>query len=292
MEKCLKTVLYNSNNCLQEKDPLLCLDDLNHDSLLSIWMKYYGSDPRIALGRYSPLEKEIMRLGGVHTIATRRLLAQKHKEEEKMLKELRQKSPDYLKAMEYKKEHPLLNTGKKSLEKAWTARIIIPREELKVPAREEKTINKHIERMKLGRGLQDWSHPKQFQSSSFLPAVTPDSKPASQERDEEKETSKTNKTEIKMKVIFKADEPKKTIISNPNDRQTFDVRTKLERNIAGHTNRTRFLPTDFPGDLLFLNQNYKSTRIHLKPKMKSFLLNKEGRWKNCLQYPFEDSPHS
>ncbi|XP_036591127.1 uncharacterized protein C10orf120 homolog [Trichosurus vulpecula] len=292
MKKCLNPLLCNSNNCIQEKDPLLSLDDLNHDSLLSIWTKYYGSDPRIALGRYSPLEKEIMRLGGVHTIATRRLLAQKQREEEKMLKELRQKSPDYQKAMAYKREHPLLNTGKKSMEKAWTARIIIPREELKVPAREEKTINKHIERMKLGRELQDWAHFKQSQSSSFLPAVTPDSKPASQGREEEEETSKANKTEIKMKVIFKADEPKKTIISNPNDRETFDVRKKLDRKIAGHTNRTRFLPTDFPGDLLFLSQNYKSTRIHLSHNMKLFLLNKEGRWKNCLQYPFEYSPHS
>ncbi|XP_020819826.1 uncharacterized protein C10orf120 homolog [Phascolarctos cinereus] len=285
MKKYIKPMLYNSKNCIQDKDPLLCLDDLNHESLLSIWMKYYGSDPRIALGRYSPLEKEIMRLGGVHTIATRRLLAQKEREEEKMLKELRQKSPDYQKAMEYKKEHPLLNTGKKSMEKTWTARIIIPREELKVPTREKKTINKHIERMELGRGLQDWAHYKQFQSSSFLPAVTPDSKPANQERDEDEETSKANKTEIKMNVIFKADEPKKTIISNPNDRQTFDVRTKLERNLAGHTNRTRFLPTDFPGDLLFLNQNYKSTRIHLSHNMKLFLSNKEGHWKSCFQYP-------
>ncbi|XP_072480871.1 uncharacterized protein C10orf120 homolog [Notamacropus eugenii] len=292
MEKHLNSVLNNSNNCDQEKDPLLCLDDLNHSSLLSIWMKYYGSDPRIALGRYSPLEKEIMRLGGVHTIATRRFLAQKQREEEKMLKELRQKSPDYQKAMEYKKEHPLLNTGKKSLEKVWTARIIIPREELKVPPREEKTIHKHVERMKLGRELQDWAHSKQSQSNSFLPAVTPDSKTASQVRDEEEERSKANKTEIKMNVIFKADEPKGTIKSYPNDRQPFNVRTKLERKIAGHTNRTRFLPTDFPGDLLFLNQNYKSTRIHLNHNMKLFLSNKEGRWKNSLQNPFEDCPHS
>ncbi|XP_027695580.1 uncharacterized protein C10orf120 homolog [Vombatus ursinus] len=292
MNKYLKPMLYNSKNCIQDKDPLLCLDDLNQESLLRIWIKYYGSDPRIALGRYSPLEKEIMRLGGVHTTATRRLLAQKEREEEKMLKELRQKSADFQKAMAHRKGYPLLDTGGKSVEKTWTARVIIPREDHQVPARERKTINQHIERMKLGRGLQDWAHGKQFQSSSFLPAVTPDSKPADQERDDGEEASKANKTEIKMKVIFKADEPKKTIISNPNDRQTFDIKTKLERKVAGHTNRTRFLPTDFPGDLLFLNQNYKSTRIHLSHNMKLFLSSKEGHWKNCLQYPLEDSPLS
>ncbi|XP_051837556.1 uncharacterized protein C10orf120 homolog [Antechinus flavipes] len=288
--------LYNPNDCIQEKDPLLCTDDLNQDAISSIWMKYYGSDPRIALGKHSPLEKEIMRLGGVHTIATRRLLAQKQKEEEKTLRNLRQKSLDYQKALEYKKEHPLLNTGKKSMEKIWTAKIIISREDLKVPTRERKTINKHIERMKLGRRLQEGTHSKEEETNSFLPAVIPDFK-LSQKRDYYEENPKTNKTEIKMEVTFKADEPKRTIIrkandSGPNDRQTFDLRTKTERKIAGHTNRTRMLPTDFPGDMLFLSQNYKSTRIHLTPSMKTLLLNKEGQWKNSLQYPFEESSHS
>ncbi|XP_074141067.1 uncharacterized protein C10orf120 homolog [Sminthopsis crassicaudata] len=288
---------YNPNDCTHEKDPLLCIDDLNQDAISSIWMKYYGGDPRIALGKHSPLEKEIMRLGGVHTIATRRLLAQKQKEEEKLLKKLRQKSPDYQKALEYKKEHPLLNTGKKSMEKTWTAKIIISREDLKVPSRERKTINKHIERMKLGRRLQEGTHSKEAQTNSFLPAVTPDFNSASQKRDDYAESSKTNKTEIKMEVTFKADEPKRTIVrkpndNGPNDRQTLDIRTKAERKIAGHTNRTRMLHTDFPGDLLFLSQNYKATRIHINPSMKTLLLNKEGQWKNSLQYPFEDSSHS
>ncbi|XP_074089546.1 uncharacterized protein C10orf120 homolog [Macrotis lagotis] len=281
----------NEKSFNQERDPLLCMDDLNYVSLLSIRRKHCASDPRIALGRYSPLEKEIMHLGGVHTIATRRLLVQKQREEEKMLKELKENSLDYQKAMEYEKEHPLLNTGKKSMEKTWTARIFIPREELKVPPREKKTINKHIERMKLAREMQDLFYSKHSQSGSFLPAVAPDSKSASQERvKEEEKTSKANKTEIKMEVIFKADEPQKTIISNPNDRQPFDIRAKLERKIAGHTNRTRFLPMDFPGDMLFLSQNYKSTRIYINPSMKINLWNKVGQWKNCLQYPFEDYP--
>ncbi|XP_007478923.1 uncharacterized protein C10orf120 homolog [Monodelphis domestica] len=276
-----------------KKDPLLSADDLNLESLLSIWMKYYGGDPRIALGKYSPLEKEILRLGGVHTVATRRLLAQKQKEEEKMLKELRQKSPDYKKAMEYKEVYSLLNTGKKNMEKTWTARIIVPREELQVPSREKTTINKHIERMKLARGLKDWEYTDQFHRGSFLPAVGPDSKAACQERDADDEaSSKDNKTKIKMNVIFKEDERIKPFTTKPNETKTFDLKKKLERKITGHTNRIRFLPFEFPGDLLLLSQNYKSTRIHLNDNMKLLLSNKEGHWKNCLQIATEDSPYS
>ncbi|XP_044518547.1 uncharacterized protein C10orf120 homolog [Gracilinanus agilis] len=290
MKKHLKSVA-NEVSC-SIKDPLLSTDDLNLESLLSIWMKYYGGDPRIALGKYSPLEKEILRLGGVHTVATRRLLAQKQKEEEKMLKELRQKSPDYKRAMEYNNVYALLNTGKKNMEKAWTARIIVPREELQVPSREKTNINKHIERMKMARGPKDWEYTEQCHHGSFLPAVAPDSKAASQERDDDEASSKANKIKIKMNVTFKEDERIKPLIIKPNEMKTFDLKKKQERKIAGHTNRIRFLPFEFPGDMLLLSQNYKSTRIHLNDNMKSLLSNKEGHWKNCLQIASEDSPLS
>uniref|UniRef100_A0A8D0LLQ5 Chromosome 14 C10orf120 homolog n=1 Tax=Sus scrofa TaxID=9823 RepID=A0A8D0LLQ5_PIG len=130
--------MFSISDSFQDKGSLCCRGHLCPPSPLGIWTKFYKSDPRIALGKYSPLEKEILRLGGVHTIAARRFLTYKQEEERKMVKELQLLSSDYKRAVEYKKQHSL-PCG--PLEKIWTAKVVVPPEEFQMPQRERLNIN-------------------------------------------------------------------------------------------------------------------------------------------------------
>ncbi|XP_003816362.1 uncharacterized protein C10orf120 homolog [Pan paniscus] len=296
--------IFNTNYSFQDQAPMCCQEDLSSASPLRIWSKFYRSDPRIALGKYSPLEKEILRLGGIHTIAARRLLAYKQEEECRMLKELQLLSPDYKRAMEYKKKHSSPCAVCVPLEKIWTAKVIAPLEAFKMPQREQVNVSKHIERMRLARALgnhQPLPYIERFTRSSFLSEVglgpmaknkarqkednydTHNCDDANQDKKEEAEGKNTKRREIKMNVVFKSKEPKKCLTYHGNDRKSFLPTKKPERSIAGLTNRNLFCISEFPGDLMLMNQDFISRRDHFSDLVKTYSLEEESIWKECMR---------
>ncbi|XP_047558275.1 uncharacterized protein C10orf120 homolog [Lutra lutra] len=288
------------NDSFRDKDSLCCQPGLCSASPLEIWTKFYKSDPRIALGKYSPLEKEILRLGGVHTIAAKRLLTHKQEEEWKMLKELRSLSSDYKRAMEYRTQHSPPCATCRRLEKIWTAKVIVPPEELRMPQREKLTIIKHVERMQLARALRNrqlWAYIERFRGSAFLPGggLTPKAKDktrededdgdadfccdAKQEERGDAENTAPKRQEINMSVIFKSEEPKKGFSHHPSDRKPFFPTRKAERSITGLTNRNLLHVAEFPGDLMLMNQDFISRgALHTEATKASFL-GGESIWK-------------
>ncbi|XP_038204702.1 uncharacterized protein C10orf120 homolog [Arvicola amphibius] len=274
-------------------------EDLCTASPLGIWTAFYRSDPRIALGKYSPMEQEILHLGGVHTIAARRFLADQHKKEWKMLKELQAQSLDYKKATEYRREFSSLCSVCGPPEKIWTAKVVLPAEEFKIPHREMTDINKHIKRMQLARALRS----KQFsqyveklwgstlRSGAELGSTATDkfseeedyynrdsSGKVSQKKGEA-ELKPTKAGEIMMDVIFKSEEPKGCLICHQNDRKTFLPGKRRERRITGQTNRNLFPISGFPGDLMLMNQDFISRGIHPSDAIKMYWLPEEDSCK-------------
>ncbi|KAM8780305.1 uncharacterized protein C10orf120 homolog [Rhynchonycteris naso] len=240
-----------------------------------IWTKFHNSDPRIALGKYSPMEKEIMRLGGIHTAASRKFLTYKQEEEWRMLKKLQCQSSDYKQLMQYKKHHPSVRSTCGPLaEKVWTAKVIVPPEEFRMPQQERLTISKHVERMQRARALSYYYPP--------LPHIEKpkdaiglsrggknkdndndddDDDVAQEERDEAK--SKTPKRqEVKINVIFKSEELSPRLTHQPTDLKPLFPAKKAERSIAGLTNRNLLRVAEFPGDLMLMNQDFISRGIH------------------------------
>ncbi|XP_022424244.1 uncharacterized protein C10orf120 homolog isoform X1 [Delphinapterus leucas] len=300
---CWDKAIASPSQYLEDKDSLCCQGDPCSASPLGIWTKFYKSDPRIALGKYSPLEKEILRLGGVHTIAARRFLTYKQEEERKMLKELQVLSSDYKRAVEYRKQltPPCATCG--PLEKIWTAKVMVPPEEFKMPQRERLNVSKHIERMQLARALrnkQPLPYIERFRSSLLLsgggldlPArdKTGEGKDdrdadhcdyAHQEKRDEAESKTTKRQEIKMNVIFKSGEPKKCVTYHPNDLKPFLPPKKAERSIAGLTNRNLLHLAEFPGDLMLMNQDFISRGIHPGDVSKASCLEEGSAWKEYM----------
>ncbi|XP_004477075.2 uncharacterized protein C10orf120 homolog [Dasypus novemcinctus] len=286
-----------------DKESLLWQEDLCSASQLGIWTKFYKSDPRIALGKYSPLEKEILRLGGVHTVATRRFLAYKQEEERKMLKELQLLSPDYKQALEYKKQCATTRAACGPFEKIWTAKVIVPPEEFKMPPRERINISKHIERMQLARALRNKQflpYIERFRSASLLsgtglgPTATDkmgeeeenlnvDDNDSTKQEKEGAESNNTKRQEIKMNVIFKSEEKKRCLTNHPNERKPFLPTRKLERSITGPTNRSLFLFSDFPGDLMLMNQDFISRGAHPGGAVKTAHRQEESVWEEYMR---------
>ncbi|XP_008052895.1 uncharacterized protein C10orf120 homolog [Carlito syrichta] len=270
--------LSNNRFSFLNEDFLCCQEDLCSASPLGIWTVFNRSDPRVALGKYSPLEKEILRLGGIHTIAARRLLAYKREEEWKMLKELQFLSPDYKRAMEYRKHYcsPCVTYG--TQEKIWTAKVIVPSEEFKMPDREQKNISKHIERMRLAQALRNQEllpYIEKCGSSPFLsgggwgPAA----------KDKARQGKDNKMQEIKMKVVFKSEEPKKCLTYHANDCKPFLPSKKLRRTITGLTNQNLFHLAEFPGDLMLMNQDFMSRGICTSDVANTCSLEEESIWK-------------
>lgn len=241
-------------------------------------------------------------LGGVHTIAARRFLADQHKKEWKMLRELRAQSSDYKKAKEYRRESSSLCSACGSQEKIWTAKVILPAEEFKIPHRELTDISKHIKRMQLARALQ--SKPfspyiERLQNATLRSGPEPgstatdkssedgenyererdSSDKGSQEEKGEAELKPTKTREITMDVIFKSEEPKGCLICHRNDRKTFLPGKRRERRITGLTNRNLFPITGFPGDLMLMNQDFISRGIHPSDAIKMYWLPEEDTCK-------------
>ncbi|XP_006867521.1 PREDICTED: LOW QUALITY PROTEIN: uncharacterized protein C10orf120 homolog [Chrysochloris asiatica] len=291
----------------QDEDSQLYQEDLCSVSHLGLWSKFYRSDPRIALGKYSPMEKEILRLGGVHTMAARKFLAFKQEEEQKLLRELQFLSSDYKRATSYKnqKSSPCSICGPG--EKSWTAKVIVPAEEFKMPQREITNISKHIERMQFARALRNAQllpYIERLRDTSFLSKASLGPEPAKdqakeegedfdssnceitdQDKKKEAEFKPTQKQEIKMNVIFKSDQPKKRLVYNVNERRPFLPTTKLERCITGPTNRSLLHFSEFPGDLMLMNQDFISRGPHPSELTKACSLRRGNVWdkhKNCL----------
>ncbi|XP_076982421.1 uncharacterized protein C10orf120 homolog isoform X2 [Tamandua tetradactyla] len=266
--------------------------------------KFNKSDPRFALGKYSPMEKEILRLGGVHTAAARRFLAHKQEEERKMLRKLQLLSSDYKQAMEYKKQHSIVSVTSGPSEKIWTAKVTVPIEAFKMPPREKINVSKHIERMQLARALRNKQllpYIERFRSSSFLAGegLGPMAKDKAREKEEnfyvddtgntkqaekwgaEKENPK--RQEIKMNVIFKSEEPKRCLTSHPYEQKPFLPTRKLERSITGPTNRSAFPFSEFPGDLMLMNQDFISRGAHFSDAMKAYHKKEESIWEEYMR---------
>ncbi|XP_053439500.1 uncharacterized protein C10orf120 homolog [Nycticebus coucang] len=274
--------MFNTSSSFHGEDSLYCKEDLSSAFPLGIWTKFCTSDPRIALGKYSPLEKEILRLGGVHTTAARRLLAYKQEEERKMLRELQLRSLDYKRAMEYKNQHSSVYTPCGTLEKIWTAKVILPREEFKMPQREETNILKHVERMRTARApgnqrlfpnIESFSWSLSASGGALSPMAKDKTRQGdnydpnyynngNQEEKEEAEGKTTERREIKMNVVFKSEEPKKFLAYYAKDCKPFISKKKRERSITGLTNRSLFHLAEFPGDLMLMNQDFISRRAH------------------------------
>ncbi|KAL1787676.1 hypothetical protein HispidOSU_007404 [Sigmodon hispidus] len=284
---------------LKAQDFPYCKEDLCTASPLGIWTAFYKSDPRIAIGKYSPMEQEILHLGGIHTIAARRFLADKHHEEWRMLRALQAQSSDYKKAMKYRRESASPCAVCEPSEKIWTAKVVMPAEEFKMPRREMIDINKHIKRMQLARALRNKQispYLERLRSATLMsgPQLGPtgtdkfsgeedscdraSSDKASQE-EEEKADTKPPTREITMNVTFKSEEPKKCLVCHQNDRKTFLSTKRQERRITGLTNRNLFPITGFPGDLMLMNQDFISRGIHPSDAMKIYWLPEEDTGK-------------
>uniref|UniRef100_A0A9L0J6A7 Uncharacterized protein n=2 Tax=Equus asinus TaxID=9793 RepID=A0A9L0J6A7_EQUAS len=135
-------------------------------------------DPRIAAGQQSPLEKKILHLGGVHTMAARQLITQKYQEEYETLCREQALSLDYWLAktesyynkriVEMMKEQETGNEIKKKLEGKTTTTQSIEREKpyYLVPERELKHIERHIRRA---------GHFREFKDKTFRPLLQPSS---------------------------------------------------------------------------------------------------------------------
>uniref|UniRef100_A0A8C6R1A6 RIKEN cDNA 4933402N03 gene n=1 Tax=Nannospalax galili TaxID=1026970 RepID=A0A8C6R1A6_NANGA len=271
-----------------------CKEDLCPATPLGVWTTFYKSDPRIALGKYSPMEKEILRLGGIHTIATRRFLAVKHDKEGKMLRELRSRSPDYEKATKYKRGPFFPCAAYQPPEKMWTAKVVVPAEEFKVPQREMIDISKHVQRMRLARALRNKQCFPCTQRLSLETDKTSEEQDkgdsdnfdqASQEEEQEAEHKTTKAREIIMNVVFKSEELKPCVVCHRNDRKTF-LPVKRERCITGLTNRNLFSIADFPGDLMLMQQDFKSRGIHPNDAIQTYWAQEEDA---CREQPHRAS---
>ncbi|GAB1292787.1 hypothetical protein APTSU1_000801800 [Apodemus speciosus] len=271
-----------------------------------IWTAFYKSDPRIALGKYSPMEQEILQLGGVHTIAARRFLADKHYREWRMLRELQEQSADYKRAAELGRD-PSSCAVCGPPEKIWTAKVSVPAEEFQTPHREVIGVKKHIKRMQLARALEK----KQFSTyierlrSSALRSRADLSSPGTGKSSEEGEddgdrdsnykdshrekgeakSDPTKTREVTLNVVFKSEETKSCVVCHRNDRKTFLPVKRQERHITGLTNRNLFPITGFPGDLMLMNQDFISKGIHPNDAIKIYWLPEEDLFKARKQRP-------
>nr|XP_044997665.1 uncharacterized protein C10orf120 homolog [Jaculus jaculus] len=272
-----------------------------HTSTLGVWTRFYKSDPRIALGKYSPMEKKILHLGGIHTTAARRFLAGKFSEEWKMLRELQLQSSDYKKVTKDKKfpTYPCVLCERP--EKLWTAKVVVPAEEFKMPLREKVDISKHVTRMQLARTRR--LQPQELRTGRLRrtePGLGPGGKDKAKEegdsqsgdisvatnleQGEEAEHATTDSQEIAMDVIFKAEEPPRCLLRHRNDLKPFLPVKKQERTITGLTNRNILPVAEFPGDLMLMRQHFISRGLHPSDAIRTYWLPEKNTCQ-VLTYP-------
>lgn len=223
-----------------------------------------------------------------------------------MLKELQLMSRDYKQAMEYKKQQFPSCASCGPQEKMWTAKVIVPPEEFKMPRREKLNISKHIERMQFARALRNKQllpYVERFRSSSLLsegglgPAVgdkagedgeeeEEDSRDdAAQEERGKAEDKSTKRQEMKVNVTFKSEERKKCVTYHPNDLKPLFSTKKTERSVTGFTNRNLLPLAEFPGDLMLMNQDFISRGAHLSDVRKANGQEEERVWNDHMGKP-------
>lgn len=249
--------------------------------------------------RFLTIFFHLQKLGGVHTIAARRFLADRHYKEWRMLRELQEQSADYKKAMELGRYSSTCAVCGPP-EKIWTAKVSVPAEEFQTPHREIIGVKKHIKRMQLARTLGN----KQFSTDmdrlgsaslhSGLDLCSPESYKSSEEgEDDDRDSSDkasqgdkgeakfepTKTREVTLNVVFKSEETKSCVVCHRNDRKPFLPVKKLERHITGLTNRNLFPITGFPGDLMLMNQDFISKGIHPNDAIKIYWLPEEVPFK-------------
>lgn len=207
------------------------------------------------------------RLGGVHTVASRRLLTLRQEEERRMLRELQLRSADFQQVLEYRRQFSPTCTTCGLLEKIWTAKVTVSPQELRVPPRERLDICRHVERMQFARALR---HPRPLPAirRARPPATVGEGageatpSPGDGEKEEDAAAAEVPRQEIRMNVTFKSREPPKPLAHQPGHlRPFFPPPKRAERSIAGSTNRSLFHPADFPGDLMLMNQDFFSRGI-------------------------------
>ena len=226
-----------------------------------------------------------------------------------MLKELQTLSADYKQAVDCRRQHtpPCATCG--SLGKMWTAKVIVSPEEFRMPRRERLNVSKHIERMQLARALRSKQllpYIERFRGSSLLPSGglgpmararagegqddgnADDGNDAHQKGRGEAESKTSKRQEIKMNVIFKSEEPQKCITYHPKDLKPFFPAKKAERSITGLTNRSLLHVSEFPGDLMLMNQDFLSRGIYPSYASQATRLEEENAWK---EYMCKVAPH-
>ena len=226
-----------------------------------------------------------------------------------MLKELQTLSADYKRAVDCRRQHtpPCATCG--SLGKMWTAKVIVSPEEFRMPRRERLNVSKHIERMQLARALRSKQllpYIERFRGSSLLPSGglgpmararagegqddgnADDGNDARQKGRGEAESKTSKRQEIKMNVIFKSEEPPKCITYHPKDLKPFFPAKKAERSITGLTNRSLLHVSEFPGDLMLMNQDFLSRGIYPSYASQATRLEEENAWK---EYMCQVAPH-
>ncbi|XP_038957166.1 similar to RIKEN cDNA 1700022C21 isoform X1 [Rattus norvegicus] len=223
-----------------------------------------------------------------------------------MLRELQAQSPDYKMAIELGRRSSSTCTECGLPEKIWTAKVSVPVEEFKTPCREKVDINKHIKRMELARALKNKHLSpciERIRSATSMSGAEQDS-PGTDKSSKEGESDdrdSSNKTcyrekgeanfeptktrEVALNVIFKSEESKSCVLCHRNDRKPFLPVKRPERHITGFTNRNLFPITNFPGDLMLMNQDFRSKGIHPNDAIKIYWLPEEDRCKEHKQRP-------
>lgn len=155
--------------------------DMPHDCSDRLAWAKASTDPRIAVGQQSPLEKRILDLGGVHTAAARHLITQSYQEEHKTLCKEQAHSLDHWlaraesyynkKLVEMRRKEELGHRAKTEMEgKATKSRG--QKQCSCVPEREKQQIERHIHRTYQGREFRSKpSRKPQLSSEVVLPKI-------------------------------------------------------------------------------------------------------------------------
>ena len=218
-----------------------------------------------------------------------------------MVKKLQLLSSDYKQVVEYKKRHSSTCSTCWPTEAIWTARVVLPPEELKMPRGERRNISRHKERMQFALALRSdpqlpfvlrARNPSVLCRGDLGPTTRDDTWQDKGEEDndnddtqEEREKKTAKRQEIKMNVIFKAEKNKKCLTYQPRDLKPFFPTKKEERSITGLTNRNLFPLAEFPGDLLLMNQACLSRGIHPSEVTKANCLEGESVWREFTGKP-------
>ncbi|XP_042540162.1 putative uncharacterized protein ZNRD1-AS1 [Dipodomys spectabilis] len=168
---------------------------------------HVSKDPRIAAGQQSPLEKQILNLGGVHTTAARQLITQKCQEEHETLCKEQAVSLDYwlARAESYYNERMMeMMTAEKGMElktevknRGTKERIEEPKQYCWLPKRDRKQIERHIHGTGQAKEFKNKiCRQPQPPSETTLPKIVPE-KPCVPKSQRRKQVNEREQRQIK-----------------------------------------------------------------------------------------------